>query len=60
MLMWQTSFAVSVPVLNRLKALGVLLLEQPKIKLLFFFFFWPAIPEFPGIARAGGGGADVW
>ena len=25
-----------------------------------FLFFWPTIPEFPGIARAGGSGADVW
>lgn len=54
--MRQTSFAVSVPVLNRLKALGVLLLKQPKIKL--FFFGQPS--HFPGIARAGGRGADVW
>lgn len=54
--MWQTSFAVSVPVLNRLKALGVLLLKQPKIKLSFF----GQPSHFPGIARAGGRGADVW
>lgn len=55
----QTSF-VSVSVLAlRLQPLGVLLLEQPKIKLLFFFF-WTTIPAFPRIARAGSGGADVW
>lgn len=54
----QTSFvSVSVPAL-RLQPLGVLLLEQPKIKLLFFF--WTTIPAFPRIARAGSGGADVW
>lgn len=53
----QTSFvSVSVPAL-RLQPLGVLLLEQPKIKLLFF---WTTIPAFPRIARAGSGGADVW